>query len=270
MGQVWLLGACAFEGKQKLIGKEEQVSCMKKTAMKILAIVSALALALALAGCDAMSQMTNKSSSSAASSSSSVASKSSSASASSSSSASSSASESSSSTESEKADEQQPEANEPEQQQEEQQAEEEEYVPGYISTDDAKSAAVSAVGMGLPEQVYTDLVEGGDAPHYAVTLVWGTETRIIDVDAITGEVWPEIADMYYEEDEDFVSDEGWAYISDDDAKSAAVRAAGMGLPEEVYADLVEGGDAPHYVVVLINGDDTRTIEVDAYTGDVWM
>lgn len=59
----------------------------------------------------------------------------------------------------------------------------------YISYEDAKSAAVSSLGLGIPDNVSGNLVEGGDAPHYTITLTYGTEAHEVEVDAITGEVW---------------------------------------------------------------------------------
>lgn len=155
---------------------------------------------------------------------------------------------------------------------------------GYISEDDAKSAAVSAAGAGLPEQVTTELVVGGDAPHYVVTLKWGSETTVVEVDAMSGEVWSVSGSAgqnnvvnAVDETEEVVEvtpsatendSAAAALISEDDAKSIAVSAAGMGLPEQVTAVLMSGGSTPYYEVTLTSDGDTLVIDVDATTGAV--
>lgn len=144
---------------------------------------------------------------------------------------------------------------------------------GFISADDAKSYAVSALGLGLPETVTAELIQGGDAPHYEVVLKYGTEEHIIEVDAYTGDIWSDTLEDEADDDDDDDDDQyggnDGGYISEDEAKSIAVSAAGMGLPEEVTVSLVEGGDAPHYEVTLTSGDESQVVEVDAYSGDVW-
>lgn len=62
---------------------------------------------------------------------------------------------------------------------------------------------------------------------------------------------------------------GSKYISEDEAEDIAVSVADMGTPNEVDSDLVEGGDAPHYVVTLKSNGMVRVIEIDAATGEVW-
>ena len=59
----------------------------------------------------------------------------------------------------------------------------------YISEDEAEDIAVSVADMGLPKEVDADLEEGGDAPHYVVTLKSDDMVRVIEIDAATGEVW---------------------------------------------------------------------------------
>ena len=142
----------------------------------------------------------------------------------------------------------------------------------FISEDDAKSAAVSAAGMGIPEEVIAEFIYGGDAPHYDVTLTSGDDTRVIQVDAYTGEIWGNVEvdsdDDDADDDSDDADDSG-EFISEDEAESAAVAHMNAGVPDEVESELVVGGDAPHYVVTITYDGDERTVEVDAYTGDVW-
>ena len=59
------------------------------------------------------------------------------------------------------------------------------------------------------------------------------------------------------------------YVSEQTAMDAAVAYMNSGVPDEVAAELVEGSDAPHYVVTINYGGDIQTVEVDALTGDVW-
>ena len=59
-------------------------------------------------------------------------------------------------------------------------------------------------------------------------------------------------------------------ISSDKASSIATSyVAGDSNVSNVSAQLVTGGDAPHYVVTFHFDDANYTVEVDAYTGSVW-
>ena len=130
----------------------------------------------------------------------------------------------------------------------------------YISADEAKRVARESSGIGSPETITAELKTGGDAPHYVVTLVSGNETHVIEIDAITGDYWSDNLSIASGEQD---------FISEDAAERAAIEEAGVGQPETVTAELKVGGDAPHYEVVLTQGNETHVISVDAYTAAIW-
>ena len=147
----------------------------------------------------------------------------------------------------------------------------------YISEQAAKDAAVTFMSSGVPIEVTAELVVGGDAPHYLVTANYGGgDIKTVEVDALTGEVWPSTytgGDDAVDNDGDDADDDnaGSSYISDDAAEQAAIASEGAGDPIDVDSELAVGGDAPHYVVTInYGGGDIRTVEVDALTGEVWQ
>ena len=65
------------------------------------------------------------------------------------------------------------------------------------------------------------------------------------------------------------ADGGQMISSDDAIRAAANAAAGGNDVRNAMANLEVGGDAAHYVVTFDFDDAHYTVEVDAYTGDVW-
>ena len=60
----------------------------------------------------------------------------------------------------------------------------------YVGEKAAENAAISSMGSENLIDVDSELVVGGDAPHYVVTLNYGGgDIRTVEVDALTGNVW---------------------------------------------------------------------------------
>ncbi|MBQ9002356.1 MAG: PepSY domain-containing protein [Eggerthellaceae bacterium] len=128
----------------------------------------------------------------------------------------------------------------------------------YISEQDAINKAVAALALGLPENATAQLVTGGDAPHYEVTLTWGTEKHIVTLDAITGQVW----DTGYNQPNGGASA---SIISEDQAKTAAIDAAAIGIPESVEVQYVDA-TVPYYIVNMVKNGTSYSITINARTG----
>ena len=151
----------------------------------------------------------------------------------------------------------------------------------YISEQAAKDAAVAYMNSGVPDEVTAELVEGGDAPHYVVTINYGGDIQTVEVDALTGDVWSATSSRNDDDDDDDDDadddndaddddDDDGNYIGEKAAENAAISSEGTENLIDVDSELVVGGDAPHYDVTLnYGGGDIRTVQVDALTGDVW-
>ena len=128
----------------------------------------------------------------------------------------------------------------------------------YIGEQEAINKAIAALALGLPENATAQLVTGGDAPHYEVTLTWGTEKHIVTLDAITGQVW----DTGYNQPNGGASA---SIISEDQAKTAAIEAAAIGIPESVEVQFVDV-TVPYYIVNMVKDGTSYSITINARTG----
>ena len=158
---------------------------------------------------------------------------------------------------------------------------------GMISSDKASSIATAYVAPGNNvSNLSAQLVTGGDAPHYVVTFHFDDADYTVEIDAYTGEVWDSFATyndgstQTFRPQGDDDTNEGTSeqtsvndtagMISSGEASNIAVNSVAYGNNvSNLSAQLVSGGDAPHYVVTFHFDDADYTVEVDAYTGEVW-
>ena len=114
------------------------------------------------------------------------------------------------------------------------------------------------MALGLPEDATAQLVTGGDAPHYEVTLTWGAEKHVVTLDAITGQVWDTGNNQ---------SDGGAtaSIISEDQARTLAVEAVAVGIPDSVEVQYVEG-TVPYYIVSMVKDGTPYSVSINARTG----
>jgi len=139
----------------------------------------------------------------------------------------------------------------------------------YVDEDVAIAAARAYIaGVNDISDAKAELVEGGDAPHYVVTFHFDDADYTVEVDALTGKVWSATDSYGTTYDEPYKEND--SYITSEEAiKTASAYIAGENNVSNAEAELVEGGDAPHYVVTFHFDDADYTVEVDALTGDVW-
>ena len=140
----------------------------------------------------------------------------------------------------------------------------------YISEQAAKDAAVAYMNSGVPDEVSAELVVGGDAPHYVVSINYGGDIQTVEVWSATSSRNDDDDDDDDDADDDDDDDDDGNYIGEKAAENAAISSEGTENLIDVDSELVVGGDAPHYDVTLnYGGGDIRTVQVDALTGDVW-
>ena len=119
-----------------------------------------------------------------------------------------------------------------------------------------------------------------------VTFHFDDADYTVEIDAYTGEVWDSFATyndgstQTFRPQGDDDTNEGTSeqtstndtagMISSGEASNIAVNSVAYGNNvSNLSAQLVTGGDAPHYVVTFHFDDADYTVEVDAYTGEVW-
>ena len=128
----------------------------------------------------------------------------------------------------------------------------------YIDENSAINKAIEALALGIPEGASAQLVTGGDAPHYEVTLTWGAEKHVVTLDAVTGQVW----------DTGNNQPGGGAsasIISEDQAKTLAIEAVAVGTPDSVEVQYVDV-TVPYYIVSMVKDGTPYSVSINARTG----